>query len=240
MLILDSVKQDANIKVLFLCSPGNPTGTLLSQHSVERILASFDGIVFVDEAYIDFEPEFSMVPLLSKYPNLIVSQTLSKAFGLAGARVGFTISSNEIAQLFNKTKAPYNISTLASSFAQKCLSNESIAVVLQNVQNLKREHAFLLGELEKLPFFGSVLGGNHANFILIQVVYQGTPNNELARKLYLLLAQEFRVVVRFRGSEYGCHGALRVTVGTHSENIVLLNSLKSDKVAQLIECQKIP
>ena len=130
--IISAIKADPTIKIVFLCSPGNPTGTLLKHGDIKEILecSLYKGVVFVDEAYIDFiESESISAWASSQYPNLIVSQTLSKAFGLAGARLGYTISSREIAQIFNNTKAPYNISSPSSKIAKDALSPDRKSVV---------------------------------------------------------------------------------------------------------------
>ena len=191
--------------------------------------------MFVDEAYIDFSPESSTVALTAKYPNLIVSQTLSKAFGCAGVRLGWAISTPEMAAVFNKTKAPYNISTPTSLLAKAALDASGVAVMRGKVEQLIQQRAALLTAVSDIPFFGPVLGGNDANFVLVTVVNRaGKPSNTLAQQIYTRLAEHEGVVVRFRGNEPGCLGALRVTVGTAEENAILLQRLRGPAIANLV------
>jgi histidinol-phosphate aminotransferase len=223
------LKQDPLIKVIFLCSPGNPTGTLLKQSDIKDILNCpfYNGVVVVDEAYIDFcEKDASVSSWVTEYPNLIVSQTLSKAFGLAAIRLGFTISSKEIAQVFNNTKAPYNISTPTATFAQRALSKEGLKITNSFISSIKQQRQFLLEELIKLPFIKGFLGSNDANFVLAQFTNtEGEPSNDVAFKIYKQLAEVDGVVVRYRGTEMGCTGCLRITVGTSKENQFLIEKL---------------
>ncbi|KAJ3305116.1 histidinol-phosphate transaminase [Kappamyces sp. JEL0829] len=232
--MLSALSSDPHIKVVMLCSPGNPTGTLLRQSDIRAILEckTYRGVVVVDEAYIDFcddvdgEPA-SVAAWVLKYPNLIVSQTLSKAFGLAGIRMGFTVSSPEIAQIFNNTKAPYNISTPTSNIALSALGAEGLSVKNVHIAMIKKERALLMQQVLQLPRVSRLLGTHDANFILVQLVNKsGEPDNDLAHSVYKELAETHRVVVRFRGMELGCPGCLRVTVGTAEENQVLLERLK--------------
>ncbi|KAI8915902.1 pyridoxal phosphate-dependent transferase, partial [Gorgonomyces haynaldii] len=226
--MISVLQQDALIKIVFLCSPGNPTGTLLKKSDIERILLcpEYKGIVFVDEAYIDFDEQQSVSQWVQNYPNLIVSQTLSKAFGLAGVRLGVSMSSPEIASLFNKTKAPYNVSTPASLIAKQALSEKGLEGMREHVRLLVEQRARLVSEFGKIPYFGKILGANDANFILVPVIGKSDkPCNKSAFAIYQTLAQVQGVVVRFRGNEHGCEGCLRVTVGTKDENTVLLERL---------------
>ncbi|KAJ3271930.1 histidinol-phosphate transaminase [Terramyces sp. JEL0728] len=232
--ILKEIKQDPSIKLIFLCSPGNPTGTLLQKSDIIRILeSSFKGIVFVDEAYVDFCADASCSTLVDSYPNLIVSQTLSKAFGLAGIRLGYTISSPEIAQIFNNTKAPYNISTLTSNIANQALG-DGLTVMATYVASIKEQRKLLMQQLAKLSFVGGFLGTHDANFVLVQFVNkQGVPDNRVAMDIYKHLAEVSGVVVRFRGDELGCFGCLRITVGTPEENSTLIKFLQSKDIQSI-------
>ncbi|KAJ3411835.1 histidinol-phosphate transaminase [Chytridiales sp. JEL 0842] len=224
-----TILENPSIKVIFLCSPGNPTGTMLSHADIKEILEfeSYKGVVVVDEAYIDFCADgSSTAPWVLNHPNLIVIQTLSKSFGLAGIRLGIAISSPEIADIFNKTKAPYNISTTTSLIARSALSPDGISTMKAHITMIKNERVKLIEELNKIGRVGKILGGNDANFVVAQFVdANGQPDNDLAFKLYKNLAESEGVVVRFRGTEIGCEGCLRITVGTVEENKELLKRI---------------
>jgi histidinol-phosphate aminotransferase len=211
-----------NIKLAYFCSPGNPTGALLRKEDVEAVLKhpTWNGIVVVDEAYIDFAPEgSSLAQLVTQYPNLVVMQTLSKAFGLAGIRLGAAFTAPPIARLLNALKAPYNISNPTSQIACAALSGPHLEVMRRNVGKILEQRGRLLGELPKVAGVGKFLGGTDSNFLLVQMLDGpgGRPSNETALKVYEALAEEKGVVVRFRGKEYGCEGCLRITVGTEKE-----------------------
>ncbi|KAJ3123745.1 histidinol-phosphate transaminase [Nowakowskiella sp. JEL0407] len=227
--MLEELDNDPSIKLTFICSPGNPTGTLIAKRDIKRILdhENYKGIVIVDEAYIDFSEDSddygSVATWVEEYPNLIVIQTLSKAFGMAGIRLGIAVSSPEIAGLFNKTKAPYNISTPTSLLARAALSEPGIAAMQSYKSQILAERGKLISTLSNTTGIGCILGGNNANFLLAQVVdLDATPSNFIAHAVYKMMAEELGVVVRFRGSEIGCEGCLRITVGTEEENKVML------------------
>jgi histidinol-phosphate aminotransferase len=221
-------------------SPGNPTGKLISPESVHKLLSLtrpfWNGLLVLDEAYIDFSPPHSSLSTaVTEYPNLIVLQTLSKAFGLAGIRLGIAFASPEVASLFNCMKAPYNISSPASALGMRALSPEGLAVMRYNVNDLLQQRDCLVDSLrqgkearkEGIPGIGEIIGGLDANFILVQIVNgKGEPDNLIAEKLYTTLAETMGVVVRFRGNERGCPGALRITVGTKDEMQTLLLRLQ--------------
>ncbi|KAJ3217655.1 histidinol-phosphate transaminase [Dinochytrium kinnereticum] len=226
-----ALAADPSIKVVFLCSPGNPTGTLLSHADIKELLEfeKYNGVIVVDEAYIDFCPEGSSVAnLIPSYSNLVVTQTLSKSFGLAGIRLGVTIATPELTAVFNKTKAPYNISSVTSMLGKAALSPSGIQKMKANVDLLNQQRSHLIATLSELPFAGRILGANHANFVVVQIVgNDGSPSNPLALKIYENLARVEGVVVRFRGNEIGCTGCLRITVGTPEENKVLMSKLRA-------------
>jgi histidinol-phosphate aminotransferase len=230
--IIETIENDPLIKVVFLCSPGNPTGTLLNQDDIKLILESnYGGVVFVDEAYINFcDSKASVQTWVTNYPNLIVSQTLSKAYGLAGIRLGYTISSIEIAALFNNTKAPYNISTPTSTLARQALSAPGQEVMKEYKQSIQIQRSDLIKQLKQFKFFSEPLGANDANFVLIPVINKGKPDNNISFKIYKYLAEVDAIVVRFRGNEIGCEGCLRITVGTQKENAILIEKLKGDSI----------
>lgn len=224
-----SAPDAASIKIAYLCSPGNPTGSLLSKADVEAILAhpTWNGVVVVDEAYIDFAPDdASLAELVTEYPNLVVMQTLSKAFGMAGIRLGAAFTSPEIAQLLNNIKAPYNISSPTSALAGAAVGEAGLAVMRENRANIIEQRDRLLAELPKIEGVGRLRGGTESNFLLFEMLdAQGNPDNGVAQKVYETLAENKGVVVRFRGKEHGCLGCLRITVGTKDEVTRFLDSL---------------
>jgi histidinol-phosphate aminotransferase len=172
---------------------------------------------------------------VTQYPNLIVLQTLSKAFGLAGIRLGIAFAAPDVTNLLNCMKAPYNISSPASALATHALSPEGLAVMRRNVNDILQQRRYLVDSLEQrkiarkpgFPGIGEIIGGLDANFVLIQFVNgQGVPDNSIAEALYTTLAETMGVVVRFRGNERNCQGALRITVGTAEEMQTLLLRLQ--------------
>ncbi|CED83603.1 histidinol-phosphate aminotransferase [Phaffia rhodozyma] len=227
-----AVASDPTIKLIFLCSPGNPTGTRIPLPKIISILENpdFKGIVVVDEAYIDFageEKEVSAVSLVEKYGNVCVSQTLSKGHGLAAIRLGIAYSSAPMVQILSNTKAPYSVSTPTASLALSALSPPAIQTFQSKISQLIRNRTFLLEQFKSIPALGAVLGANHANFILVQVLDgpNGKVSNTRAKEVYTRMAEQERVVVRFRGNELGCEGCLRVTVGSDEECKVLVQRL---------------
>jgi histidinol-phosphate aminotransferase len=220
--ILDTLSKDSSIKLAYLCSPGNPTGKVLKKEDVQRILEheSWNGVVVVDEAYIDFAPEgTSLAEWVTEWPNLVVMQTLSKAFGLAGIRLGAAFADPAIATILNNMKAPYNIPNPTSQLARAALSSKHLAVMKKNVDLIVKQRERLMQELPKVPGIGNLHGGTESNFLLYQILDApgGKPSNEVALAVYEGLAEEKGVVVRFRGKEHGCLGCLRITVGTEKE-----------------------
>ncbi|KAI0646587.1 histidinol-phosphate aminotransferase [Trametes meyenii] len=229
-----AVSADPSIKLIFLCSPGNPTGTLIPLSSLRQILEyeNFKGIVIVDEAYIDFaDEEASAVSLVKEYANLCVTQTLSKSFGLAAIRLGIAFAHPALVQILMNTKAPYNISTPTASLALSALSDSAIGLMKDKVATLAKGRNYLLHGLANLaPLgLGSVIGGNSANFVVVPVLAKdgsGKPDNERAHKIYKTLAESEGVVVRYRGSEPGCAGCLRITIGSEEENNIVLQKFE--------------
>ncbi|KAK7706526.1 histidinol-phosphate transaminase [Botryosphaeria dothidea] len=228
-----SSPEGANIKLVYICSPGNPTGALVSKSAVEQVLKhpTWNGVVVVDEAYIDFAPEgSSLAQWATEWPNLVVMQTLSKAFGLAGIRLGAAFTSPAIARLLNSLKAPYNISNPTSQIAQQALVPRHLKVMHRNRAAIMAQRDRLVLEMPKIPGVGRFLGGRDANFLLVEFLSApkeegGKPDNGVALKVYEALAEQKGVVVRFRGKELGCTGCLRVTVGTQAECTRFLDSL---------------
>lgn len=206
---------DENTKIIFLCSPNNPTGNSFSEESVVTLLERFKGIVVLDEAYIDFSDKESWLTKLNAYPNLVVVQTLSKAYGLAGIRMGILYASAPIVAVLNKIKPPYNLNVLSQQVAVEALCD------IQNIKNkidlIKGEKKLLFKQLLQVNYIEKVFP-SEANFMLIKV--------DDANKRYAQLLQK-AIVVRNRSSQPLCENCLRITIGTSEENILLINALKS-------------
>jgi histidinol-phosphate aminotransferase len=215
-LVLEAI--DDCTKVVFLCSPNNPTGNLLNRNEILKIINGFQGIVVIDEAYIDFASEPSWLNDLDNYPNLIVLQTFSKAWGLAAVRCGMAFASEEILSYFNKVKYPYNVNLLTQNFVEKELSYEERKK--EWVKMLLDERDNLIQELKKLSIVKSVFPSD-ANFVLVKVTD--------AKFIYTALMNK-GVIVRNRHSVQLCGNCLRITVGTQDENAVLIAELKKIEV----------
>lgn len=232
-LINHTLSSDPSVKLVYICSPGNPTANLIKKSDIQKVLEhpTWNGVVVLDEAYIDFAPEgSSLAQWVTEWPNLVVMQTLSKAFGLAGIRLGAAFTSPEIAGLLNNLKAPYNISSLTSALASTALQPKNLAIMANNRRKIFEQRERLLKELPKIPGIGRFLGGADSNFLLVEIMDQtrdGRPSNEVALALYERLAELRGVVVRFRGKEFGCEGCLRITVGTSEEVEKLLSEMRA-------------
>ena len=213
--------EASQVKLVYICSPGNPTGSLVAKEDLRQILEheTWNGIVVLDEAYIDFAPDgSSLAEWVADWPNLVVLQTLSKAFGLAGIRLGAAFTSPPIAALLNNLKAPYNISSPTSAIASQALLKGGLDVMQGNRESIIVQRNRLLDELPKVGGVGRFRGGNASNFLLVEMLDKvGNPDNVTALKVYEKLAENRGVVVRFRGKEHGCLGCLRITVGTEAE-----------------------
>lgn len=228
-----ALSSDPLIKLVYVCSPGNPTGKIIRKSDVQAILEhpTWNGVVVVDEAYIDFAPDrSSLAEWVTEFSNLVVMQTLSKAFGLAGVRLGAAFTSPEIAGLLNNMKAPYNISSPTSALSSLALQPKNLAVMRKNRESILQQRNRLVQELPKIPGIGRFLGGMDSNFLLVEILDRprkkgGKASNENAMALYERLAESRGVVVRFRGKEFGCTGCLRMTVGTSDEVNVLLREI---------------
>lgn len=201
-------RSDKNSKLLFLCSPNNPTGNAFAQEDIVSLLDHFNGMVVVDEAYIDFADTPSLLPLLNRYSNLIVLQTLSKAFGLAGLRLGLAFGSKEVMQLFANVKYPYNINLAGMEKAEVLLSRD----VRSKIEIIKKERARVEETLKECPCVLKVYPSD-ANFLLVKVTD--------ADYIYDALINE-QIIVRNRNRVTGCAGCLRITIGTPEENTRML------------------
>ncbi|CAO3607780.1 unnamed protein product [Cunninghamella blakesleeana] len=230
--VLQDLKANPEVKLVFLCSPGNPTGTCLSHASIRQVLESdYEGIVVVDEAYVDFvdKEEGSVAQWVDKYPNLVVMQTLSKSFGLAGIRLGIAVGHPDLIQILNNTKAPYNIGTPSATIAYEALSDKGVERMNEYRSKLIEQRGKVIEALKKIQGTGKILGGNDANFILVEILDKETnskPCNQRSEQIYKHMAESKDVVVRFRGKEYGCESCLRITIGTEDENNSMLSRLE--------------
>lgn len=205
---------DTNSKILFICSPNNPSANKAKREDILYLLEKFPGLVVVDEAYIDFSDEPSFTNELDRFPNLLVMQTFSKAWGLASLRLGMAFASEELIRILNKIKPPYNISGLTQDTVLAAIQDK--AKVDRMIHEILSEREFLIGELEKLPFVQKI-HPSHANFLLVQI-----PN---ANQVYDNLIEE-KVIVRNRAKVLLCADCLRITVGTRAENEALLKALR--------------
>ncbi len=206
--------MDQRSKLLFICSPNNPTGNGISSAYIHELLTKFNGLVVIDEAYIDFSKDASWIGELSQYPNLVVTQTLSKAYGLAGIRLGICYASSEIIAVLNKIKPPYNVNELTQQRALERLQNTE--KVQEEVTNILKERSVLEAVLADMNFVDRIYPTD-ANFILAKV--------DDATKRYNQLL-EAGIVIRNRTTQPLCSNTLRFTVGTAAENKKLIEKLK--------------
>ncbi len=211
--VLNAIRP--NSKLLFICSPNNPSGNVMSRTAIKEILKAFKGLVVIDEAYIDFTDTESWLEDLSEHPNLVVTQTLSKAYGLAGIRLGICYASEEIIAVLNKIKPPYNINSLTQKAAISAISQrENTKKQLKTILDQRTE---LIKEFKKIAWIEK-LHPTDANFILIRVDNANLRYEQLKNK---------GIIVRSRTREDGCTNCLRITVGTAEENKRLINTLNT-------------
>ncbi len=212
---LDNVFNVINsfTKLIFICSPNNPSGNQIEEDIILKILENFNGIVVVDEAYIDFAEKPSVLSLMSKYANLVVLQTFSKAWGMAALRVGMAFADADIIQIINKIKPPYNINSISQD--KISLALDKFSNFEKYVSETKKQRLFLASELEKIEFIDKIYPSD-ANFILVSV--------KNASKIYDFLANN-GIIVRNRSKMPNCDSCLRITVGTELENAELIKIL---------------
>ena len=203
---------DGQTALMFICSPNNPSGNIFPKEQIEALLRSFRGIVVVDEAYIDFASSPSLVPMIAAYPNLVVLQTLSKAWGMAGLRLGLAIADPAVVAMMSKVKYPYNINVLAQKMALSKLSEETVKA---HVAEIVGQRFRLVKELSSCPSVRKIYP-SEANFLLVEF--------DDADAVYDRLVDE-KLIVRNRSRVRGCSNCLRITVGTPSENDRLLTLL---------------
>jgi histidinol-phosphate aminotransferase len=210
--ILKEVNQ--NTKILFLCSPNNPSGNSFTNEIVEELLIKFKGLVVIDEAYIDFSEENSWLEKLAQFPNLVITQTLSKAYGLAGIRLGVCYASKEIIKVLNSIKPPYNVNELTQQKAIDRLGN--MEVVEKEVAEIIFQRDILIKDLKKISFI-KVIYPTDCNFVLVKVDDANIRYDQLIKK---------GIVIRNRTTQPLCENCLRLTIGTMSENKKLISALK--------------
>ena len=218
-LNLDGIAEaiDNNTKLIFICSPNNPTGNSIDRADVETLLTNFSGIVVVDEAYINFSRQKTFIQELTEYANLVVLQTLSKAWGLAGLRVGMAFASEEIIEVMNKVKPPYNVNEASQQLALQALANVDL-VNLWIKETLQQRDQLVLS-LKNFDFVVDIYPSD-ANFILVKTTD--------ANGIYNFLVKQ-GIIVRNRSKVELCEGCLRITVGTPDENNILLETLQNFK-----------
>ncbi len=209
-----------NTKLLFICSPNNPTGNSFKKDDIISLIEKFDGIVILDEAYIDFVPEKTFIPELLKYKNLIILQTFSKAWGMAGIRLGMAFASPQIISIYNKIKYPYNVNILTQKTALELLQQEDN--MAKWVEDILEEKKIMIEKLKDYNFISKIYPSD-ANYLLVKT------NN--AKVIYNYLVEE-GVVIRDRSSVALCEGCLRITIGSKEENNCLYQGL--DKYSQSI------
>lgn len=215
-LDLDAIPNtfDATTKVIFLCSPNNPTGNVLNRDKIVEVLKRFYGLVVIDEAYIDFTKSKSFIHELKKYPNLVILQTFSKAWGLAGLRLGMCFASEEIISILNKIKYPYNVNVRTQQLAMEALENVYRKDIW--VDEILQQRDWLKSELTSVPIVEKIFPSD-ANFLLVRV--------KDAKSTYHYLTDN-RIIVRDRSRVNLCYNCLRITVGTPEENKRLIDALK--------------
>jgi histidinol-phosphate aminotransferase len=228
--VLHTLSTVPNIKLLYITSPGNPTGSLISKPDILHILShpTWNGVVVLDEAYIDFagDESASLAGLVTEYPNLVVLHTLSKAFGLAGIRLGAAWAPAPIARLLNAFKAPWNIPGPCAALASQALGEDGVAVMRRNRERVATQRERLVRELPLIRGVGQVRSGTDSNFLMFEIFNEyREPDNTAAMMVYEKMVEVESVVVRFRGGEAGCEGCLRVTIGKEDEIDRFLDSL---------------
>jgi histidinol-phosphate aminotransferase len=201
-------------KILFLCSPNNPTGNLLDRSRVFELLERFKGLIVIDEAYIDFAEDEGYVPLLGQFPRLVVTQTLSKAHGLAGIRVGICLAHESVVSYLKRVKPPYNVNELSQQAALEALAD--LNGTMGMIRELKKERKLLSEALTRVRMVKELFPTD-SNFILVRVDNAGLRYHQLLEK---------GIVVRDRSAQLHCENTLRLTVGTPKENAVLIQTLR--------------
>ena len=206
---------DEHTKIIFICSPNNPTGNSINRDDIETILANFNGLVVIDEAYINYSRQKTFIQELTEYSNLVVLQTLSKAWGLAGLRIGMAFASEEIIEIFNKVKPPYNINEASQALALQALQN--VEQVNNWIKETVEEREKLKLELNTLESVLTIYPSD-ANFILVKTIQP--------KEIYQFMVNK-GIIVRDRSKVELCEGCLRITIGTPHENELLIEAFKN-------------
>ena len=216
-LNMDAIAEaiDDHTKIIFICSPNNPSGNSIDRQDIETIIANFNGLVVIDEAYINYSRQKTFIQELTEYSNLVVLQTLSKAWGLAGLRIGMAFGSEEIIEIFNKVKPPYNINEASQELAFEALKH--VDQVNNWIKETVAERSNLIDKLFQHELVKKIYPSD-ANFILVKTTNPKGIYNHLVG---------LGIIVRDRSKVELCDGCLRITIGTPKENIELLNALKS-------------
>ena len=209
---------DSNTKIIFVCSPNNPTGNSINRNDIEILLNNFNGLVIIDEAYINYARQKTFIPELTEYPNLVILQTLSKAWGLAGLRLGMAFAGQRVIDYLNKVKYPYNINTATQQLAIEALNN--ISSVNNWTRTTVEQREWLISQLSNLEFVNKIYPSD-ANFILV--------NMQNAKSIYDYLTGK-GIIVRDRSKVIHCDECLRITIGTPDENNQLIEALKTYSV----------
>lgn len=205
---------DENTKIIWICSPNNPTGNAFNRQDIEMILNNFDGLVVIDEAYVNFSRQQSFVSELTEYPNLVILQTLSKAWGLAGLRLGMAFAGDRIIEVMNRIKPPYNIGQSTQELVLEALTGtDGVNEMIREIVGMRNE---LADRISRLSFVLNVYP-SEANFLLVKI--------KKARLIYETLLNE-GIVVRDRSAVPGCTDCLRITIGTRQQNDKLLDILR--------------
>ncbi|MEJ7767014.1 MAG: histidinol-phosphate transaminase [Chitinophagaceae bacterium] len=205
---------DDHTKIIFLCSPNNPTGNSINREDVEILLNNYFGLIVIDEAYINFSKHRSFIQELDEYPQLVILQTLSKAWGLAALRVGMAFASEDLVRVMNKVKPPYNISQASQELVLKAL--DEVSQVNEMITEIVKERDLLVQQLKNSAVVENIFQSD-ANFLLVKVTDPAS--------IYKYLLAE-GIVVRDRSKVEGCEGCLRITIGTVNENVALVNALQ--------------
>jgi len=206
---------DQNTKIIFVCSPNNPTANSINRADIETIIANFSGLVVVDEAYINYSRQKTFIQELTEYGNLVVLQTLSKAWGLAGIRMGMAFASEEIIEVFNKVKPPYNINEASQQLALEALNH--VDLVNDWIREIILQREQVISKLIELPFVLHIVPSD-ANFILVKMI------DHLGVYSYLV---NNGIITRDRSKVELCEGCIRITIGTPEENVLLVNTLRA-------------